>query len=133
MSCRRYVNFSYNRDLMFYFPKFTASEFKCGCKGKNCKGFPAKLDFDLLYCLQKVRDHFGKPVIVTSGLRCTKYNASLAGSSKNSAHKKGLAADIYINGVDPNEIVKYWQTLKVGYSYCGTSNMGKAAHVQIGW
>lgn len=133
MSCRRYVNFSYNRDLVFYFPKFSASEFKCGCKGKHCKGFPEKLDFDLLFCLQKVRDHFGKPVIVTSGLRCKTYNASLEGSSKNSAHKVGKAADIYIKGVAPSEIVKFWKSLNVGYTYCGTKNMGNAAHVQIGW
>lgn len=133
MSCRRYVNFSYNRDLVFYFPNFTASEFKCGCKGKHCKGFPSKLDFDLLFGLQKVRDHFGKPIIVTSGLRCKSYNASLAGSSKNSAHKSGQAADIYIKGVPPSHIVQYWQSLGLGYSYCGTSNMGNSAHVQIGW
>ena len=133
MSCKQYINFTYNRDLMFYFPNFTASEFKCGCKGKHCKGFPTKLDFDLLYGLQKVRDHFGKPIIVTSGLRCKTYNSSLAGSSKNSAHKSGQAADIYIKGVQPHEIVQYWQSLGLGYSYSGTTNMGNAAHVQIGW
>lgn len=133
MSCRKYVNFTYNRDLRFYFPNFTASEFRCGCKGKHCSTYPAKLDFDLLFGLQKVRDHFKKPVVITSGLRCKKYNASLPGSSKYSSHKTGKAADIYINGVEASEIVKYWQSLGLGYSYCGTPNMGKAAHVQIGW
>lgn len=133
MSCRKYINFTYNRDFRYYFPNFTASEFRCGCKGKHCSGYPAKLDFDLVDGIQKIRDHFGKPVQVTSGLRCSKYNSSLPGSIKNSKHKTGAAADIYINGVDASEIVKYWQKLGLGYSYCGTSNMGKAAHVQIGW
>lgn len=133
MTCKRYVNFTYNRDFRYYFPNFTASEFRCGCKGKYCSGYPSKLDFDLVYGIQKVREHFGKPVIVSSGLRCKKYNDSLPGSSKNSAHKSGKAADIYINGVEAADIVSFWQSLGLGYSYCGTKNMGKAAHVQIGW
>ena len=42
-------------------------------------------------------------------------------------------SDIYIKGVDPKEIVRFWQSLNVGYTYSGTKNMGNAAHVQIGW
>lgn len=133
MTCKKYVNFRYNQKLAFYFPNFTASEFKCNCKGKYCKGFPAKLDFELLHCIQLVREHFDKPVIVTGGLRCTKYNSSLSNSSKNSAHKTGKAADIRIVGVHPREIHKLWTSFGVGYTYYGTPEMGDSCHVQIGW
>lgn len=130
---KEFVNLVHTREMIFYFPNFTRTELACRCKGKYCKGYPAKIHFDLLHCLQKTREHFGKPMYVTSGLRCKKYNDSLKGSSKNSAHKSGMAADVYIQGVDPAEIVKFWKSLNVGYSYCGTPNMGNAAHVQIGW
>lgn len=134
MTVKKYVNFRYNRDFAFYFPNFTASEFKCNCKGKYCNGHPVKLDFDLLYCIQRVREHFNSPVIVTSGLRCKKYNSSLGKiASKNSAHLKGMAADIEVRGIHPRDVKKYWDSLNVGYSYYGTENMGNSCHVQIGW
>lgn len=114
-------------------PHFVPSEFRCGCHGKKCSGYPVKLSPALVFHLELLRAHFGKPVVITSGMRCKSYNNSLKGSVKNSAHVKGKAADIYIKGVDPADIVKYWKGLNIGYSYCGTANMGNAAHVQIGW
>lgn len=43
--------------------------------------------------LQKIRDEYGKPIIVTSGFRCEKLNKAVKGA-KNSDHKYGAAADI---------------------------------------
>ncbi len=123
----------YNKILFGDIDFFTMSEFRCGCKKCLNKGFPAHVNPKLVVYLDQLRKHFGKPVFVTSGLRCKSYNSSLKGSSKNSAHLKGCAADIYISGTNPLEIVKYWKSLNIGYSYCGTPNMGNAAHVQIGW
>lgn len=47
--------------------------------------------------LQPVRDYFGKPIIVTSGYRCTALN-KLVGGSSSSQHLKGEAADIITSG-----------------------------------
>lgn len=123
----------YNQILLQDFKYFTASEFRCGCKSCASKANPHKINAKLLTYLEQMRQHFGKPIIVTSGLRCKKFNASLSGSTKNSRHLLGMAADVYIKGVDPSDICKYWKELNVGYCYYGTSNMGNAAHVQIGW
>lgn len=43
--------------------------------------------------LQPVRDHFGEPIVVTSGYRCPAVNRAVGGSS-TSFHAKGCAADI---------------------------------------
>ena len=80
---------------------FTRNEFACNCGcGSNT------VDYALLVILEKVREHFGKPVTVNSGHRCAKYNA-LVGGAKNSQHVLGRAADIVVLGVSPQEVVKY--------------------------
>lgn len=47
--------------------------------------------------LQPVRDHFGTPVIVTSGYRCPDLNMAI-GSKGSSQHIKGEAADFEVIG-----------------------------------
>ncbi len=49
--------------------------------------------------LQRVRDHFGRVVSVSSGYRSPDLCEAI-GSSKNSQHAKGEAADFEITGVD---------------------------------
>lgn len=56
--------------------------------------------------LQPVRDHFGKPVIVSSGYRSPILNKKIGGSS-TSQHTKGEAADFEIPGI-PNYDVAKW-------------------------
>ena len=47
----------------------------------------------VMYILDVVRAHIGKPILVNSGYRCKKLNEMVGGVS-NSMHTKGLAADI---------------------------------------
>ena len=49
--------------------------------------------------LEPLRDHFGVPIVITSGYRSALLN-SLVGGSKNSQHKYGEAADIFIPKYD---------------------------------
>ena len=56
--------------------------------------------------LQKVRDHFGKVVTVSSGYRSPELCVKI-GSSINSQHAKGEAADFEIFGVSNAELVKW--------------------------
>jgi uncharacterized protein YcbK (DUF882 family) len=67
---------------------FHEDEFACGCGcgiGVMAPSFIAKL--------QAIRDLYGKPMNVTSGLRCIAHNAAIKGHPK-SRHLIGLAADI---------------------------------------
>lgn len=58
---------------------------KCGC-GYN------PVDFELLNVLNDVREHFGVPLIISSGNRCPTHNRN-EGGAKYSKHKYGIAAD----------------------------------------
>lgn len=48
---------------------------------------------ELAHLLEKIRQRYNKPIIVTSGYRCKKLNDIVKGS-KTSQHVKGQAADI---------------------------------------
>jgi|TARA_B100000959_G_C14909595_1_gene594534 hypothetical protein len=56
--------------------------------------------------LQKVRDHYGKVVSVSSGYRSPQLCVAI-GSSTNSQHAKGQAADFEIYGVPNAELCKW--------------------------
>lgn len=65
---------------------------------------------DLVYVLQKIRDHFGKALIINSAYRTPTYNNKVDGATY-SQHLYGTAADIRINGVSPKDIASYAETL----------------------
>lgn len=80
---------------------FSRKEFACKC---GC-GFNV-VDVDLLELLTYVRCYFDKPVIITSGCRCEAYNEKIGGT-KNSKHKLGLAADIVVKDINPNDVYNF--------------------------
>ena len=90
-------------------PHFSRHEFRCkGCSKANpCPWFPTDaVDAALIAVLEKVRTHFGKPVTVNSGSRCTPHNTSVGGSPK-SQHVKSKAADIVVSGVTPKTVYDF--------------------------
>lgn len=80
---------------------FKVSEF--ACKDGSDTVFISQ---GLVTVLQKIRDHFGKPVIITSAYRNDAYNEKVGGA-KYSQHKYGKAADFFIIGVSPSTIAAY--------------------------
>lgn len=88
---------------------FKRSEFACKC-GKYCNGFPVEPNEKLVETLETIREHFGVPVTVSSGIRCKTHNTNVGGASK-SQHMEGTAADIVVKGVPVSEVVKYAETL----------------------
>lgn len=123
-----------------YTDNFSLSEFKCECGGRYCTGYPVILNVQLLKNIQDVRDEFGQPITITSGMRCRPYNNSLAGSSSVSRHMDGKALDIYMNRTRTEAgrktVMAYWKKLpKYNYTYCNIGgdypNMGNAVHVDV--
>lgn len=88
-------------------PSFRVREF--GCKGSDV----VLLDEELVVLLQCIREHFGKPVHITSGYRTAAHNAAVGGS-KSSQHLLGRAADFYVEGVDVATVAAYAETLLPG-------------------
>lgn len=82
-------------------PNFSRAEFACKC---GC-GF-ATADIKLVELLEAVREHFKRPVIISSGCRCVKHNANVGGATK-SKHLEGIAADIIVKGVEPSEVYEF--------------------------
>ena len=70
-------------------PGFRVREFVC--KGSDV----VLIDDELVVLLQCIREHFGKPVHITSGYRTAEHNAAVGGS-KSSQHLLGRAADFYV-------------------------------------
>jgi zinc D-Ala-D-Ala carboxypeptidase len=64
------------------------------------------LRFLCVNVLDPIRKHFGVPFSPSSGYRCEELNKAI-GSSPNSQHCKGEAADIEIPGV-PNLQLSWW-------------------------
>jgi hypothetical protein len=56
--------------------------------------------------LQPVREHFGKPVMISSGYRSPALCEAI-GSSAKSQHAQGEAADFEIHGIDNKELAAW--------------------------
>ena len=69
---------------------FSLDEFACPCCGR------ADMDEDFLEMLDEARSIAGLPFIITSGYRCARHNREVGGRP-NSAHLRGLAADISVS------------------------------------
>ena len=78
--------------------------------------------------LQKARDHFGKPLIITSGYRTTAHNANVGGVS-NSQHVFGNAADVRIPGVPVLDLYNYF--CKIAGDSCGIGIYDTFVHFDV--
>jgi len=89
-----------------------------------------KIDDELVALLQAVRDRFGRPVVITSGYRTQAHNRAVGGAA-NSQHLYGRAADVRVEGVSPEQVAAYAETLLPGRGGIGRypANKTRAA----GW
>ena len=69
---------------------FTKEEFDCQC---GCGNGDIVISENLVFELECVRIHYGKPMRINSGIRCLSHNRKI-GSRDTSSHIKGLAVDI---------------------------------------
>lgn len=88
------------------------------------------VDETLTVVLQCIREHFGKPVTITSGYRTAAHNAAVGGA-KSSQHLLGRAADIRVQGVSVEDVAAYAESLMPDWGGVGRypAKAGRAA----GW
>ena len=75
-------------------PNFKVREF--ACKGSDV----VLLDDELVVLLQCIREHFGKPIHITSGYRTAAHNAAVGGIGrypKDAAHPKRRTGWVHID------------------------------------
>ena len=82
---------------------FSKEEFDCQC---GCGNGDIVISENLVFELECVRVHYGKPMRINSGIRCLSHNRKI-GSRDTSSHIKGLAVDISCNDMGTRlELVK---------------------------
>lgn len=86
-------------------PAFKVREFRCR-DGSDA----IMIDQTLVVLLQAIREHFGKPVTITSGYRTAAHNTAVGGA-KSSQHLLGRAADIQVQDTDPLAVAAYAESL----------------------
>ena len=98
--------YSVAKDGATYISKnFRVREFRCQ-DGSDV----VFIESDLVDILQKIRDHFGKAVTITSAFRTASHNNKVGGATY-SQHCYGKAADIKVSGVAPSKVAEYVETL----------------------
>ena len=86
-------------------PDFKVRELRCR-DGSDT----VMVDETLTVVLQCIREHFGKPVTITSGYRTAAHNAAVGGA-KSSQHLLGRAADIRVEGANVEDVAAYAESL----------------------
>ena len=89
---------------------FHKSEFACKCGGKYCDGFPTEISRRIVEVMDTIREYTGKPVVVSSGVRCKNHNKSVGGVG-NSYHLTGRAADFAVYGYSAQTTINIVNTL----------------------
>ena len=98
------------------------------CQGKGCCSTTI-IDEKLVEYVQRIRDHFGKPITITSPYRCEVHNRRVGGATK-SYHMQGRAADIVVQGVSSREVAKYAESIGIlGIGLYETSADGYFTHI----
>ena len=98
------------------------------CHGQGCCSTTI-IDEKLVEYVQRIRDHFGKPVTITSSYRCEVHNRRVGGATK-SYHMRGQAADIVVQGVSSREVAKYAESIGIlGIGLYETSKDGYFTHI----
>ena len=94
-------------------PGFKVREFRCR-DGSDA----IMIDQTLVVLLQAIREHFNKPITITSGYRTAAHNAAVGGA-KSSQHLLGRAADIQVQDTDPLAVAAYAESLMPGWGGVG--------------
>lgn len=101
---------------------FKKDEFRCKCGGKYCDGFPVEPSETLVRLADRVREHYGAPMIVSSGIRCITHNTRVGGAAA-SRHMRGLAMDFCVWNMPATIVLPYVQSLtEVRYAYAIDNN-----------
>lgn len=105
---------------------FKLAEFACKCGRAECDAVPVKME--LLGMMNDLRAQWGKPLVITSGVRCAVHNVAVGGAA-DSQHMLGCAADIKVDSFLTSEGIKALAR-KLGFNGIGLGD--RFIHLDIG-
>lgn len=95
----------------------------------DAPGSGEQMRWAFVWALDKLRAAWGRPLIVNSGWRTERHN-TLVGGVKNSAHRRGWAADLHCSGLD--EAVRLGLlAAMLGFRRVGVSLKGTVVHLDM--
>ena len=97
---------------------FSKTEMMCGCG--DCGKY--EMDSEFMRMLEEIRKEYGKPMIVSSGFRCSEWNQKKSSTGPNGPHTTARAADIRVFGSNAHELEKV--ALANGATGIGVSQKG---------
>ena len=106
-------------------PGFRVREFRCRDGSDTIM-----IDQTLAVLLQAIREHFNKPITITSGYRTAAHNKSVGGAAY-SQHLYGRAADIRVQGIPVEQLAAYAETCLPGTG--GIGRYPPRAGRAVGW
>ncbi len=105
---------------------FNSKEFECPCD--KCDNDDQIISQKLIDKLEQVRSDYNKPIIVSSGYRCPAHNAEVGGVA-DSAHVKGLAADLVPSLVTIDDLDALYESCYNTFDNVGDGRRLKFIHV----
>ena len=97
-------------------PNFSRAEMACKGTGE-CRMSSAFMDL-----LQRLRENFGAPLVISSGYRAPAYNAKVSATGTHGPHTTGCAADLLIHGRDARLLVRH--AVELGFTGIGIHQRG---------
>ena len=101
---------------------FSHEELKCSHCGSN------EMQSEFLKLLERIRKKYGKPMIVSSGYRCSEHPIE-AKKKKPGAHASGLAVDIACSHEDAWRILEI--ALQEGVQGIGVKQKGRSRFLHL--
>lgn len=89
---------------VFLMGRYITSNFtfnELACRGTGI----CEMDEEYMELLQKIRNEFGRPMIITSGYRHPDWNEKVSTTGRHGPHTKGQAVDVLISGADAVELM----------------------------
>ena len=108
-------------------PNFAYAELRCKCG--RCDSDGSEINPALMDEVQKLRTLYGKPLILSSAVRCAKH-PSEARKATPGEHTDGNAVDVRCQGADALEILRLALTL--GFTRVGINQKGSGRFIHLG-
>lgn len=102
---------------------FSSAELSCSCCGVN------KMKPETIARLDRLRELYGFPLVLSSAFRCPKHNAEVSSTGDAGPHTTGQAVDIVVRGAEGLTLMGIAQRL--GFTGFGVKQHGGSRYLHL--